>query len=192
MVTQTAARLVTAEELLRLDAEGFYGELIRGILCEMAPPGNEHGRICLRLGSQILQFVEEHDLGSATSNDSGVLLERNPDTVRAPDLSFHSSERLAPEIRIPGYPDVVPDLAVEVKSPSDPLDKAHDKALMWLSYGVRLVWVVLPDTRTVNVYRSTSDFSAVSGDVELSGEDVLPGFRCSINSIFGPLPTSDD
>ena len=188
MVTESLPKLVTADELLKLDAQGFYGELIRGVLCEMPPPGNEHGQICLRLGSLIWQFVDIQQLGTATSNDSGIRLERDPDTVRGPDLAFFSKERLSPEIRLTGYSDVLPDLLVEVKSPHDSRDDIHDKALMWLSYGVRLVWVVLPDTRTVDVYRSTRDISTVAGNGELTGGDVLPGFRCDLDQVFGPPP----
>ena len=185
MVTETRPKLVTAEELLKLDAQGFYGELIRGVLCETPPPGNEHGQICLRIGSLILRFVDEHRLGTATSNDAGVLLEREPDTVRGPDIAFFSNHRQPPETRRPGYAEVPPDLVVEVRSPSDSTDEIHDKALMWLGYDVRLVWVILPDSRSVDVYRSSRDISTVEGDREIDGGDVLPGFRCSLDDIFG-------
>ena len=183
---ESLPRLVTADELLKLDAQGFCGELIRGVLCEMPPPGIEHGQICLRIGSLILRFVDERRLGTATTNDAGVVLERDPDTVRGPDVAFYSNDRLSPGVRVPGYSEHPPDLAVEVKSPNDSRDDIHDKALMWLSYGVRLVWVVLPDTRTVDVYRSSRDITTVSGGSELSDDGVLPGFRCTLEDVFGP------
>ena len=194
MVAQTPPRLVTAEELLQLDAAGFCGELIRGVLCEMPPPGIEHGQICVRIGSLILRIADERRLGTVTTNDAGVVLEREPDTVRGPDVAFYSNNRLSPGVRVTGYSEKPPDLAVEVKSPTDSRDEIHDKALMWLSYGVRLVWVILPQTRTVDVYRSSRNISTVSEGGELDGHDVLPGFRCRLEDIFGPSlePTTDE
>ena len=188
MVTEAPLRLVTADELLKLDAQGFYGELIRGVLCEMPPPGIRHGKICLKVGAILLSFVERQNLGTVVSNDAGVWLERNPDTVRGPDVSFFSDEHMPLDSDIPGYAEVIPDLVVEVRSPNDSLSELHDKALMWLSYGAHLVWVVVPETRTVDVYRSSRDISTVSEGGELQGGDVLPGFRCELEDIFGPQP----
>lgn len=194
MVTEIRPKSVTAEELLKLDAQGFYGELIRGVLCEMPPPGIRHGKICLKVGSLLLDFVERRHLGTVASNDAGVWLERDPDTVRGPDVSFFSSERMPLDSDIPGYAEMIPDLVVEVRSSSDSLNELHDKALMWLSYGARLVWVVVPETRTVDVFRSSRDISTVSEGGALQGGDVLPGFRCSLDDIFGPRlqPSQED
>ena len=175
-----------------MSKDEFRGELIRGRLCEMPPPGNEHGVICLRLGSKILLHVEEHQLGLATSNDAGVVLERGPDTVRGPDLAYFSKERFSPTGRTIGYPEVSPDLVVEVKSPSDSLSEVHDKALMWLNAGVDMVWVVLPDTRSVDIYRADAETVTVSEPTTLSGGDILPGFHCNLTDIFGPPPDQAD
>ncbi len=185
-------KLVTAEELQRMSKDEFRGELIRGRLCEMPPPGNEHGVICLRLGSKILLHVEEHELGMATSNDAGVVLERGPDTVRGPDLAYFSRERFSPSGRATGYPEVPPNLVVEVKSPSDSLSEVHDKAVMWISYGVETVWLVLPDSRSVDVYQAGADVVSVTEPNQLDGLHVLPGFSCSLEEIFGPAPPVDE
>ncbi len=174
-----------------MSKDDFRGELIRGRLCEMPPPGNEHGVICLRLGAKILLHVEEHQLGIATSNDAGVVLERGPDTVRGPDLAYFSKERFSPSGRTTGYPEVPPNLVVEVKSPSVSLSEVHDKAMMWISYGVETVWLVLPDSRSVDVYRAGVDIVSVTEPNQLSGLDVLPGFNCSLEEIFGPAAQDD-
>ena len=127
--------------------------------------------------------MREYKAGFATSNDSGVILARNPDTVRGPDLAYWSRERL-PERPRGGYPSVPPDLAIEVLSPSDVFTKVHAKVQEYLKAGVRLVWVFVPEDRSVAVFRSGKDSSILyNGDV-LSGEDVLPGFSCPVAEVF--------
>lgn len=185
MVTEAASNLVTADDLLELSADGFYGELIRGELCEDMPPGIQHAEIVARLIPLLLPFVNERNLGRVMG-DGGVRIERAPDTVRAPDLAFFTSERLPPQVAVPGYADVVPNLVVEVHSPNDRRWRLHDKAHMWLYYGAEVVWVVLPERRSVDVYRSGQHPIRLSGTDSLDGLDVLPGFHCQLDAIFGP------
>ena len=113
MATTTEARLLTAADLLRLDGEGVRGELIRGVLCETMPAGELHGKIVMRLGAALFNFAEAEGLGTVVASDSGVWLERDPDTVREPDIAFTSAERLALDAWNTGYSETVPDLVVE-------------------------------------------------------------------------------
>ena len=177
---ESATKLMTADEALRLDVRG---ELIRGVFYEMGPPGTEHGEIVMNLGGELRNFVKPRRLGRLSS-DIGVWLERDPDTVRAPDIAFRSAERLALGIRIPGYSEVVPDLVVEVRSPSDSRREAREKAEMWQSFGVRLVWVVHPDTRTIDVYRPGAERVTLGEADALDGADVLPGFTYAVSAVF--------
>ena len=85
---------------------------------------------------------------------------------------------------IEGYAEVVPDLVMEVVSPSNLRGRVHDEAVMWLSHGTSLVWVVHPDTRTVDVHRANGAVSTIGGESDLGGGDVLPGFSCSLSGIF--------
>ena len=191
MTTTTEPRLLTADELLRLCSEGVRGELIRGVLCETMPTGIEHGRIVTNLVIELGNFVRSGALGTLVASDSGVWLERDPDTVREPDVAFFSAERMPLDARITGYAETAPDLVVEVVSPSDSRREVYDKAHMWLSHGVRLVWVVHPETRTVDVHRP--DFAVVTlGDQDaFDGLDVLPGFTCEVGAVFGPRATEE-
>ncbi len=191
MTTITKTRLLTADDLLRLDAEGVRGELIRGVLCETMPAGQRHGKIVLRLGAALFNFVEPRALGTLVASDSGVWLERNPDTVREPDIAFTSVERLPLGQDVDGYAEVAPDLVVEVVSPSDSRREVHDKAHMWLNHGVRLVWVVQPETRTVDVYRPNEPIATLGEQDALDGLDVLPGFRCVVSAAFGAQPDDE-
>ncbi len=181
---RTQPKLLTAADLLRLHSEGVRGELIRGVLCETMGVGEEHGEIVLNLGIMLGGFVKSRRLGRLVGSDVGVLIERNPDTIREPDLAFISAEKRPLGIRNTGYVNVIPDLVVEIASPSDRLTQINDKAMMWLNYGVPLVWVVFPDTRTVEVHPVDGPVVTLSEDDVLDGGPVLPGFTCPVRDIF--------
>ena len=118
------------------------------------------------------------------TSDLGVWPERDPDTVREPDIAYFSAARLPPDVRITGYAEGVPDLVVEIVSPSDSRREVRDKARMWLSYGVALVWVVQPDTRPVDVYKADRAVVTLTENDTLDGLEVLPGFTCTSSDIF--------
>ena len=183
-MTTTKQELLTAADLLRLYSQGVRGELIRGVLCEKAPAGQEHGEIVVNLAALLWNFIRAQRLGRLVASDSGVWLERDPDTVREPDIAFFSAEKVPPGVRVTGYSETVPDLVVEVHSPSDSMREVHDKARMWLSYGVRLVWVVHPDTRTIDVHHQEHRVSMLTETDALDGADVLPGFSCAVSDLF--------
>ena len=185
-MTTTETNLLTAHDLLELYGRGVRGELIRGVLCETMPTGHEHGKIVVRLSAALFSFIEPKGLGTLVASDSGVWLERDPDTVREPDIAFTSAEKIPLDAQVTGYAEVVPDLVVEVASPSDSRREAHDKARMWLSHGVRIVWVVHPETRTVDVHIADHAVSTLGEDEALNGLDIVPGFSCAVSAVFGP------
>ena len=183
-MTTTKQELLTAADLLRLYSQGVRGELIRGVLCKTMSVGQEHGEIVLNLGARLWIIVNAQKLGRLVASDSGVWLERDPDTVREPDIAFFSAEKVPPGVRVTGYSETVPDLVVEVHSPSDSMREVHDKARMWLSYGVRLVWVVHPDTRTIDVHHQEHRVSTLTETDALDGADVLTSFSCPVSDLF--------
>jgi Uma2 family endonuclease len=178
-------KLITAEEFARMPdpPDGSQQELVRGEIITMPPPGTRHGVCCLKVGRLLGNYVEDKRLGTAAGNDAGFISERDPDTVRGPDVSFWSRERL-PEIPEEGYTDVPPDLAVEVVSPSDVHSRIHRKIRHYLERCVRLVWLVDPELRTVSVYRSRQQAQILEESDTLTGEDVLPGFQCLVAAFF--------
>ncbi|MCY4622639.1 MAG: Uma2 family endonuclease [bacterium] len=184
MTTATDTKLLTAGELLRLYSRGVRGELVRGVLHETMPTGQEHGEIVMNLGAELSKFIKPRRLGRLTGSDAGVWLERDPDTVREPDVAFFSAARVPPGMRVTGYSETVPDLVAEIVSPNDSRREVRDKARMWLSHGVRLVWVLHPDTRTVDVHRPDLPASTLLEDAFLDGADVLPGFYCAVSAVF--------
>jgi Uma2 family endonuclease len=99
-------------------------------------------------------------------------------------VAFVSRERLPAEDLLVGFPDLAPDLVVEVVSPSDTAGAVQAKLEDWLGSGSSLVWIVYPDTRSVAVYRSLDQVSIlVQGDI-LDGGPVLPGFSCPVSELF--------
>ncbi|MCY4369216.1 MAG: Uma2 family endonuclease [bacterium] len=114
--------------------------------------GQVHGKTVANVVIELGRFVRPRGLGTLVASDSGVLLERDPDTVREPDVAFTSAERLPPGSEVEGYAEVIPDLVAEVASRGDSRYEVYDKARMLLGHGVRLVRVVNPRTRTVRVH----------------------------------------
>ena len=182
--THTKPRPITAEELLKLHSEGVRGELIRGVLCETMPPGLDHAAIVANLTGMLWAFLQTSRIGRVFSGDPGIWIERGPDTVRAPDIAYYAAERMASGVSVPGYAEIVPDLAIEVASPSQSVAEVNDKARMWIDAGVRLVWIVWPRWGTVEILRPDEDVVELSGDALLEGQDVLPGFSTAVSEIF--------
>ncbi|HEU0079432.1 MAG TPA: Uma2 family endonuclease [Longimicrobiaceae bacterium] len=184
MSTQIKDRPVTADELLRMPDDGFRYELVQGEIRKMTPAGGQHGRIALKIGSSLLQHVEERQLGAAYGAETGFKLATNPDTVRAPDLAFLSRERAEAVGEVQGYVPGAPDLAVEVVSPGDTYGEVEEKVLEWLDAGTRMVVVVNPRRRTAVVYHSRDDIHVLSDEDVLDGGDVVPGWTLPVKSLF--------
>ncbi len=183
-MTTTATKLITADELLQLYSRGVRGELIRGELCETMPTGGRHGETVVNIVFFLRSFIFPRRLGRLAASDSGVLLERDPDTVREPDIAYISTERLPLDVEVAGYYEVVPDLVVEVVSPGDSASEVMDKAIMWLSFGARMVWAVNPQSRSVDVYRPDERTVTLTETDTLDGLDILPSFTCPVADIF--------
>src|SRR3954447_24700286 len=99
----TTEQLMTADELLRMPDDGFRYELVKGELRKMCPAGNEHGRVAMKFGWRLAQYVEANDLGEVYAAETGFLISSEPDTVRAPDVSFVRKERIPEVGRTKGY-----------------------------------------------------------------------------------------
>ncbi len=184
MATASAEKLLTAEDLLRLNSQGVRGELIRGVLCETVSAGTEHGQIAMTFGAAMVAYVRPRRLGRVVGSDSGVLLQRSPDTVREPDIYFVSAEKLPSDIRVAGYLETIPELVVEIVSPSDSPREVNDKTQMWLAHGVLMALEVYPAERAVMVHRPGRPAVTLTGDDTLDGGDVLPGFTLPLRDIF--------
>lgn len=183
MLSMQTTPVTTAEQLLSLREPEFRHELVRGELRRMSHAGWWHGAVAAEIGALLRNHVRQHSLGLVFAAETGFWLEHDPDTVRCPDASYVAAARV-PAAPSRGYLDGPPDLAVEVTSPSDSYADVHEKALFWIARGTRLVWVVEPVARVVNVYRPGGSQQALMGDDLLTGDDVLPGFSIRVRELF--------
>jgi len=178
---------VTAEQLLRMPDDGCQYELVAGELRKMTPAGWKHGVVGGRLRSLLGRYVLQEELGEVLLAETGFLIARAPDTVRAPDIAFIRKDRLSSTPPTESFWPGAPDLAVEVVSPRDTAGEIDDKVKAWLDAGTTMVWVVNPAWRNVTVYRSATDIKILTENDELSGQDVLPGFSCAVAEIYANL-----
>ena len=182
-MTTAQTKLITAEELLRLPrGEGKRHELIRGVLIEKMPTGDPHGDSVTRATILLGNYSEENDFGVVRAGEPGYRLESSPDTVRAPDVAWIAPGRIPEGTQ--GYPALAPDLAVEVKSPSNSNPEMAAKAQMWLCYGSKVVLVLDPDNLTVRIYRPNAEPITIGEDAVLELGDLLPGFSAQVWRLF--------
>jgi Uma2 family endonuclease len=164
---------------ITLDPDKNY-EIVNGHPEEKEVPGARHSGVCSRLARKLGTYVETNNHGEIYSEASFQIGENE----RIPDLAFISAERIPPE----GEPEtkwpMPPDLAVEVVSPNDFYEKVSAKAMEYLNAGVKQVWIVSPENKTVTIYRSATDITAFPEDSELVSEDLFPGFHCKLSEIF--------
>jgi Uma2 family endonuclease len=181
-VADVASPLMTAEQLLHASIPDKRTELVRGVLRVREPAGDRHGRITMNLTLRLGAHVERSRAGQLFAAETGFTLSRGPDTVRAADIAFIGRERL-PEADT-GFLGVPPDLVVEVLSPGDRPGETLAKIGDWLEGGARLVWVIDPTRRVARIYRQDGAESVIGEHDVLDGEDVLPGFSCSLATIL--------
>jgi Uma2 family endonuclease len=185
--TATAQRRMTAEEFCdfvhRPENANKWFELVRGEVIELPPPLKRHGVVAGNFARLIGNFLVQRRKGYLTSNDSGVILERHPDTVRGPDVAVYEDAQSWDELH-PKYGEVPPVLAVEVLSPDDKANKVNRKLGDYLKAGVGLVWLADPEERTVTVYRKGCEPRLFEATDEVTGEDVLPGLAVKVADCF--------
>jgi Uma2 family endonuclease len=182
-MTTGKTKLMTAEELLRLPrGDGKRYELIRGVLVEKMPTGDPHADTTSLTTYFLTHYTFESGYGETRTGEPGYRLERDPDTVRAPDVTWIGPGRVPEGIQ--GYPELAPDLAVEVKSPSNSVADLTSKAKMWLGHGTRQVWVLNPEVTTVTVHQPDVEPITLSENDVLDGADLLPGFSIQVWRLF--------
>jgi len=176
---------MTAEDLSKLPDDECRHELVQGELLTMSPAGGEHGGLAMDFGIDLGIYVREHRLGRVFAAETGFILHRDPDTVRAPDVSFVRQDRL-PRGRLPvGFLPFAPDLAVEAVSPDDSAEEVQEKVRDYFGAGTGLVVVVYPRTRTIAVHRPAGEVRVLGLNDALDGGDVVPGFDYPVADLFG-------
>jgi Uma2 family endonuclease len=174
------ARVISDEELLRLPKDGNKYEVIDGELC-VSPAGWAHERVTANLIAQMSAHTKAHRLGDVLGSNALYVLPNG--NKRAPDVSFVAAGRLESSAGGP-WLSLVPDLAVEVRSPNDSTRQILDTVGEYLAAGVRLVWVVDSERRSAAAYRSATHVREIGPSGSLEGDDVLAGFVCPLADIL--------
>lgn len=183
--------LMTEDELMALPADdGTTYELVEGRLVRMPPSGGGASNMAMSLGAALTNFVQEHGLGRTTGPDGEFVVSApgEPITALAPDIAYVRSDRLpardSEEWDRPWH--LAPDLAVEMASPNQYRPEMAEKAKLYLKVGVRLVWVVWPKYKQVDVWRLGCDapVATLNAGDQLDGLDVLPGFSYPLAELF--------
>ena len=183
-------RLYTVDDVWELQRkpgnQDKHYELIDGELIEMSPANHLHSTLTLRLGYFLQAYILETDAGTA-GVEGGFYPQDDRMTLLAPDLAFIGKAR-QPDPDTETYIGFMPDLAVEIMSPSNTLTELREKAAIYLSNGTRLVWIVIPAQKRVEVCRLDDEeqlkIESVGKDEKLRGEDVLPGFELELRQLF--------
>ena len=181
----TAISLLTAEEYMALP-DSFDGptELVKGVLVIMPPPWPRHGEICAQIIYLLRRYLDDHSIGRVLSNDSSMITERDPDSVRGPDVSYYSFKRVSKGPLPKGLLSIAPELVFEVRSPSDRWGALHVKISEYLRVDVKAVCVLDDDTRSVHVFYSDREPQVLTATDELSLPDVLGEFSVKIARFF--------
>lgn len=177
-------RLLTAEDVERMGADGERMELIEGVLREKEGVSGRHGEAEAEIFGPLHAHVKREGLGRVYPSDTQFKVLRDPDIIHIPDLAFVRTERLPAESVREGIMPLAPDLVVEVVSPNDRFVEVIEKVERYQRAGVPLIWLVLPRPRAVDVYiLGQSPRRLREGDT-LDGGDVIPGFSIPVADIF--------
>lgn len=172
-----------SEELEPIQAAtGRNYELVRGELYEVMPPTMRHGEIAGEIHGLIRAWVRRTG-GGRVSVEGGFTLERGPDTVRGPDVSFVQKGRLTREQSRRGFPDIAPDLAVEIRSPDQSWRELEEKAREYFAAGTRMVWFVEMDA-FLEILWPDGQRRRLGSHETVEVDDLLPGFRCQVRDFF--------
>ena len=180
----TVQALMTAEEFGRRVDNGQPEELVQGMVIEMPPPDRRHGFVCQKTTRILGNWVEDRDLGWVLSNDSGVITERDPDTVRGADVAYYSYARLPRGPLTQGYGPEVPELVFGVRSTYDRWRSVLEKVVEYLNAGVLIVVVLDPETRSAHVYRDDVEPTRLGPEAELTFPVLLEEFSVRVDRFF--------
>ena len=187
MTTELATSIITPDQLAAMPNNKDF-ELVDGQLVERKM-GNKASWVAFELAIILRDFARTHKLGWVFCADTGYRLDpKRPNHLRKPDVSFVRFGRLPDEQPAETYDNLAPDLAVEVVSPNDTVLELEDKIEEYLQAGVRVIWVINPDLRTLTVHRLARPPMVVRMGDEIDGEDVVPGFRVPLADLF-VMPT---
>jgi Uma2 family endonuclease len=156
-------------------------ELVNGQLVRKERGGAKHGGVGVRLSAELWMHVKPHKLGGVYGPDTTFKIGQNE---RLPDVAFVTAARIPEDGEPDGIWPIAPNLAVEIISPNDLFEKVLAKVNEYFAAGVRKVWLVSFEHKVVIVYHSPTQTTILTEADDLTGEELLPGFRCPVSELF--------
>lgn len=187
MATKTKPKRMTAEQFYkwatRPENRDRRVELEEGEVVDVPSPNRTHGYHCWLVIQVLTDYVRRHGTGYLLTNDCGIIVSRKPDTVRGADVILFLKPIEEQDFQYK-YVEDVPDLIVEVISPSDTAKRVNRRVTQYLARGIPLVWLIDFEQITVTVCRPNEFPKVLDETDELSGNGVLPGFSCKVADLF--------
>jgi len=185
----STTRLATVEDLLATPDDGWQYEIVNGEIIRMPPAGAVHGKLETRFIVRLSVALEgtlgeEGEIAQVYPGDTGFYFSHDPLTIRAPDVAVVLSERLPPDEEQNGYLDLIPDLVVEIVSPSQRAADVAERVAFYLDHGVPMVWVAYPKTKRGVVHRPGREPRQLGLADAFDGEDILPGVSIPLARLF--------
>jgi Uma2 family endonuclease len=182
-----ATKLMTAEEFFDFVNEprnrDRHYELVRGEVVKVSRPGDRHGSICAMVVYILVGYTLAIKRGHVTSNDTGIVLERDPDTVRGADVALYMEKVRYRQLKVK-YLKQLPKLIVEVMSPNDRMGRMLKRIAKFLKEGVAMAWLLDPEDETLTIFMSNKEPIVLERDEEVAGLKLLPDFRCKVADFF--------
>lgn len=180
----SSTKLLTAEEFFWLPSSDKFEELVRGKVVTEDLRGFLHGAVCANVGYMFAKFLESHNLGHGILGNSGVITERDPDTVRGPDFAYYSYARMPRGEAPVGYPSITPEVVFEVYSPCESWPELLAKTAEYLKAGVLVVVLCDPEDETLHVCRPSSPPISLAANDALVLPEIDEEFRIPVSRFF--------
>lgn len=176
--------MLTVQDLEKIQAllPDHQAELVNGKVVIMSPSGFESDEVAFRFGGKLFNYVDERKLGRMSGSSGGFTLPNS--NTRAPDFSFTKAERLRRSPR--GFAQLAPDLAVEVKSPSDSLEDLRAKLTDFLNQGTQVGILINPEQRWVEIRRTNQQPVRLNEDDTLTIPELFPDWQLRLSEIWPP------
>lgn len=183
-VADPPPKLLTAEEFAAMPELGRFTELVKGEVIQVPPPSFNHGQVCFNVAFALGMHVVPRGIGRILTNDSGIITERDPDSVLGADVAYFSYERLPREITPSVYPEVAPELVIELMSPDDVFRDVMAKVDEYLAAGVLLVYVIDPSREQAMLFEKGKLGTLFGPADEMTFPGVLPELRIPVGPLF--------
>lgn len=181
--TTATSPLLTVEENVRVDSSDRLTELVCGRIVEHPFPSSRHGFVCGQIIHALATFERQGNFGRAVAY-SGIITQRNPDTLRGADASIYSFQRLPPDADLDQYPSVPPEIVIEVKDSADSWPDIAEKVAEYLQVGVDVVCVIDPVQRVAVVHATDAPPRILSAEQVLEFPKILPGFQVGVGQLL--------